>query len=390
MRREMGEAMVGARAFVAVSFFVLGLSFVASTALLIYEFQDTDWLTMVAAHSHLFFFFPVLGVLALFAFYMPSVVFTHLYWNHLPYGKVRFLIGLVVVAVASYGFARYLDKPPRSVWEISPYALAADKGGDGRAPVLDVLMDLRKAAQTRVGLSNFARNCSPDPLLEMPEEMLKERYCFPAKARLKGLECCQAQLRFAQSVSRLHAEPLRRSISADFDGLIFLPLKVFFVLVVVAIGALLAVWRDRIDQHYRPLVPRLERGVMIGAIAMLFWPAMDYAYQQTANVLFGRFEPGLQIRLSLVIAPWALILLFYFLRRFGKQGEMVGQISGLVVASVAVLRYEQLNDWGVRLLGIGAGAWVLGTLAAIALGGLVVLLWLRRHSRYPDTGKTPR
>ena len=45
---------------------------------------------MVVAHSHLFFFFPVLGVLALFAFYLPSVVFTHLYWNHLPYGKLRF------------------------------------------------------------------------------------------------------------------------------------------------------------------------------------------------------------------------------------------------------------------------------------------------------------
>ena len=132
------------------------------------------------------------------------------------------------------------------------------------------------------------------------------------------------------------------------------------MLVVVAIGALLALWRDRIDQHYRDLMPRLERGVMIGALAMLFWPAMDYAYQQTSNALFGRFNPGLQLRLSLVIAPWALLLLFYFLRRFGKQGEMVGQISGVVLAAVAVLRYEQLNDWGVRLLGIGADQWIPG------------------------------
>ena len=78
---------------------------------------------------------------------------------------------------------------------------------------------------------------------------------------------------------------------------------------------------------------------------MLFWPAMDYGYQQTANALFGRFKRGPQLRLSLVIAPWALLLLFYFLRRLGKQGEMVGQISGVVLAAVAVLRYEQLNDW---------------------------------------------
>ena len=375
--------MVGARIFVALAFLLLGASFVASTALLIYEFRDTDWLTMVAAHSHLFFFFPVFGVLALFAFYLPSVVFTHLYWNHLPYGKLRFLIGLLVVAAGSYGFARYLDKPPRAIWEVSSEALAADRGNTGRAPILDTLTEARKAAQTRVGLSNFARTCAPDPLMEPPEEMLKERYCFPAKARLKGAECCQAQARFAQSVGRLQADPFQRSLSAIYDPLIFLPLKVFFVLVVVAIGVLLAAWRDRIDQHYRELVPRLERGIMIGALAMLFWPAMDYAYQQTANVLFGRFDPGVQIRLSLVIAPWALLLLFYFLRRFGKQGEMVGQISGVVLAAVAVLRYEQLNDWGVRLLGIGANEWVLGALIALAGIGLVVLLWLRRYSGYP-------
>jgi hypothetical protein len=374
--------MVGARIFVALCFVVLGVSFVASTALLIYEFQYLDWLTMVVAHSHLFFFFPVLGILALFAFYLPSVVFTHLYWTHLSYGKLRFLIGLVAVAVGSYGFAQYLDKPPRAVWEVSPAALVADRGAPGRVPILDALKDLRKEAQSRVGISNFARNCALDPLMEVPDEFLKERYCFPAKARLKGAECCQAQKRFEQSVTRLQSDPAQRSLSAVYDQ-IFLPLKVFFVLVVVAIGALLALWRDRIDQHYRELMPRLERGVMIGALAMLFWPAMDYAYQQTANVLFGRFNPGLQLRLSLVIAPWALLLLFYFLRRFGKQGEMVGQISGVVLAAVAVLRYEQLNDWGVRLLGIGADQWFLAALTALALGGLIALLWLRRNSRYP-------
>lgn len=372
--------MVGARIFVASCFVVLGVSFVASTALLIYEFERIDWFTMVVAHSHLFFFFPVLGILALFAFYLPSVVFTHLYWTHLPYGKLRFLIGLVAVAVGSYGFAQYLDKPPRAIWEVSPAALVADKGAPGRVPILDALKDLRKEAQSRVGISNFARNCALDPLMEVPDEFLKERYCFPAKARLKGAECCQAQKRFEQSVTRLQADPAQRSLSAVYDQ-IFLPLKVFFVLVVVAIGALLALWRDRIDQLYRDLMPRLERGVMIGALAMLFWPAMDYAYQQTANVLFGRFNPGLQLRLSLVIAPWALLLLFYFLRRFGKQGEMVGQISGVVLAAVAVLRYEQLNDWGVRMLGVGADQWVLAALTALAFGGLIALLWLRRHSK---------
>jgi hypothetical protein len=370
--------MAGARTFVAVSFLILGASFIASTALLIHEFRDIDWFTIVVAHSYLFFFFPVLGLLALFAFYLPSVIFTHLYWHHLPYGRLRLFVNLLVVVAAAYGFSHYLDKPPRSIWEASPQALMADKGGpEGRQPILSVLADLREKAQTRLGTSNFARPCKTDPLLEMPDEMTKRRYCFPAKTHLTGAECCRVQQEFADALLKLQQNPATRSMTAVYDAMVFLPLKTFFVLIVVAIGVALALWRNRIDEHYSHLVPQLERGVIIGAFAMLFWPAMDYGYQQAANVLFGRMEAGPQLRLSLVIAPWVLLLLFYFLRRLGKQGEMIGQISGVVVAAVAVLRYEQLNDWVGRLFGIGADAWILAGLAALAVVGLVALFSLK-------------
>src|SRR5438876_9824651 len=163
--------MTLARVFVAIGFLILGLSFVASTGLLIQEFQGTDWRSMIIAHSHLFFFFPVFGILALAAFYLPSVVFADLYWRHLPYGKLRFLVGLVVLAVISFGVARWLDKPPRQIWEVSPRALAADRGDPAgcatgadspaclRAPMLAALAKLREAGQARIGLSKFARSC---------------------------------------------------------------------------------------------------------------------------------------------------------------------------------------------------------------------------------------
>jgi hypothetical protein len=377
--------MTLARVVVAIVYLILGLSFVASTGLLIQEFQGTDWRSMVIAHSHLFFFFPVFGILALAAFYLPSVVFTDLYWRHLPYGKLRFLAGLVVLAAISYGVANWLDKPPRAIWEVSPRALAADKGdpaGCGgsagatacrRAPILATLSSLRAAGQTRVGLSKFARSCVTDPMLETPEELEKERYCFPAGARLKSAACCEVQKSFADELARLQADPARRSLAATYDA-VFMPLKIFFVLLVIGIGLLLSAWRDKIDQLYRESIPTVERGVIIGAFAMLLWPAMDYGYQQTSNVLFGRWE-GLQLRLSLVIAPWALLLLFYFLRRLGKQGEMIGQIAGVVTAAVAVLRYEDLNDWAVRLLGVGSQEWMIAGLLVATLAGFVALLW---------------
>jgi hypothetical protein len=92
-------------------------------------------------------------------------------------------------------------------------------------------------------------------------------------------------------------------------------------------------------------------------------------------------EAGPQLRLSLVIAPWVLLLLFYFLRRLGKQGELIGQISGVVVAAVAVLRYEQLNDLVGRLFGIGADAWILILQPVLAVAGLVALLYFRHVER---------
>jgi hypothetical protein len=374
--------MLGARVFVTIVFLFLGASFMASTGLLLLEFQDTDWLTILTAHSHLFFFFPVLGVLALFAFYLPAVVFTHLYWTHVPFGKIRFLFGFAVVAALSFGVTRWLDEPPRGLWEISPGALVADKGepGAGRAPIFEALRELRAEARNRVGLSKFARSCAVDKLLEAPEDMGKVRYCFPARASLKGAQCCAVQKRATDAVTQLYSS--RPSLSGIYD-FIFLPLKIFFVLVIVAIAVLLAIWRSRIDEYYAELVPRLERGIIIGAFAMLFWPAMDYGYQQTTNALFGRLSDGPQLRLSLVLVPWALLLLFYFLRRLGKQGELIGQISGVVVAGVAILRYEQLNDLVGRLFGIGAEPWVLAALMVAAVIGLIALLWYRYGGRGP-------
>jgi hypothetical protein len=379
--------MRGARAFVAVVYIALGACFLASSGILISEFYGVDAFTMLVAHSHLFFFFSVFGLLSLAAFYLPSVVFTHLYWTHLPYGRLRFLIGLLVAAALSMGVAWWLDTNPRAVWEVSPRALSADQGAAftcraglacRRAPILEVLARLHKEAHRRVGLAKFARNCSTDPLLDPPEEMTKQRWCFPAEQLLDGFACCEVQQRSAAAIASLRNDPESRSLSSRVD-VVFMPVKIFFVVILVVIGGLLAVWRHKLDEYYADLVPAIERGIIIGAIAMLFWPLMDYAYQQTANVLFG--SSGMQLRLSLVIAPWALLLLFYFLRHLGAYSAIAGQISGAVVAAVYVLRYESLNDWAVRLLGVGMDAWTMAVLVGVAAIGLLCLLWRRRPQR---------
>jgi tRNA A37 threonylcarbamoyltransferase TsaD len=182
---------------------------------------------MVVAHSHLFFFYPVFGILALAAFYLPAVIFTDLYWRHLPYGKLRYALGTIVVAGLSLFLAKLLDTEPRALWEISPSALAADRGepqgcaaSSGacrRVPIVSPLADLRREGQSRLGLSKFARSCLVDRMLEFPDEMDKERYCFPAGAKLKGAACCEAQRLFRNEITRLQSDPAQRSLSAAYD-----------------------------------------------------------------------------------------------------------------------------------------------------------------------------
>lgn len=382
--------MLGARIFVGVIFTLLGVSFLVSTGLLLQDYSTSEWVTVLATYSNLFLFFPVLGLLALIAFFVPSVIFTHLYWNHLPYGRVRFSLGLICAIALSYGFDRYLDQSPRALWEVSRSALAADAGepagckGDAcaRASITQVQQSLRQAAQVRIGLSKFARGCGEDKLLEPREEMKAQRFCFPAQRNLDGDACCRVQAAFSKAVDALQANPATRSLAARWDR-ILMPMKIFFVVIVIAIGALLAAWRDKVDEFYGPYAPAIERGVIIGGFAMLVWPAMDYAYLSTANVLFGHEGSGPQFKLSLVIAPWMLLLIFYFLRRLGQEGEMMGQISGVVAAGVAVLRYEELNDWANRVVGVGMSQWMLWGLLAFAAAGLLALFWPWRVVKYP-------
>src|SRR5262249_5680030 len=170
-------------------------------------------------------------------------------------GKARLLPGLIVLAAVSWAVTKWLDKPPRALWEVAPQALAIDKGdpagcdGDGapaclRAPMLTALAKLRAEGQRRVGLSKFARNSTPDERVDLPIERTKARYCFPADARLDADACCKAQRRFANEVRQRVADPAQRSFSAVCDR-VFMPLKVFFVLLVITVGLLLSGSRNQ-------------------------------------------------------------------------------------------------------------------------------------------------
>ena len=395
---------LGAHFFVAIVYATLAASFVASTATLYLEFKDHDWLSLALTHSHLFVFFPTFGIVVLAAFYWPSVIFTHLYWsqkNPIPFGKLRFLFGFAVAIGASLWVAQQLSDPSvlRGIWEVHPAALERDAGGtvpctavDGtsstckRVPIMSALEELRKSGRSRVGFAELTRNCAPDPLLEPPPEYKEKRYCFPAGTLLDTRQCCAVQANFAAQVKALQADPELRSRTSELDQY-FLPIKVFFIVIMLVTAALLAFWRKRIDTLYPAYVPSIERGIIIGGVAMLIWPLMDYAYLQTSMTLFGRMHGGLHLRWSLVIVPWAILLPFFFLRRLDRNRELIAQGASILASFVAIMRYPQINDWAVRLFGAGAEPWMFAIIVGLSLVAFIALFW--RSERPPDPEAPP-
>jgi hypothetical protein len=380
-------SLLGAQFFVTTIFVLLACAFLASTWQLFAEFRDTDPWTLAFAHSHLFIFFPTFGLLVLAAFYLPSVIFTHLYWHNIWFGRVRFLIGFAIaIALASWvaGAGRLGDEArPRAVWEVAPQVLTTDRGEPAncggvsnpctRGALLPVMQTLRVRAGETLSLSKFGRACKTDPLLELPADQERLRWCFPAARALTAKACCQVQTAYSEAVTQNYLKPSTRSLLSSLDRYL-MPFKTFFIIVLLVIGIMLVVWQHRVRDLYPELHHRMERHVFIGAVAMLIWPVMDYAYLDTSNVLFGRPSDALQARLSLVVAPWAMLLLFYYLQRFGKRIEVVGQILTVGATLLAVFARDEIKDWAVRLVGIGMPWWMGVVLGVFWLIGLFLVL----------------
>ncbi len=390
---------LGARIFVAVVFIILGISFITTTAVFYNEFHDTNWLSFAAFYSHLFIFFPTFGLVALAAFYIPAVIFTDMYWNHVRFGKIRFLIGMVVVVGGSYLIALQLLKGDiPAVWDIAPRILKADRGEPAgcksdqqsclRVPVLESVVAVRKESQRRFGLSKFARECHPDPLLELPEELLEKRYCFVTKTLLQADACCQAQKRFNKVLMKMHKPKSNRSRTGIVHATL-LPLKVFFLLVLLTLGIMLAIWRRKIDHFYGPYVPLMERGLIIGAAVMLLWPFSNHAFLQSASVLYGAYGKSLYAVLaplfSILFGAWALMLLFFFFRRFDKDMEAAGKIIGVIGSAVAIFKYDAIIDYSVRIAGSGADQITFVILAVAGFFAFVPLFYRRRQNEDGET-----
>lgn len=418
-----GELMtLGTRLFVLFMFAALSLSFFATTLTLASEFwDDARWVDFLAIDSHLFIFFPTFAIIALIAFYVPSCALVDLYWHHVRFGRVRFTFGFLVFAAAAWGIASgILSSPNKPIWEIDPASLRQDKGEPPgcaaagtrckRLPFLHAVTNLRAVSQQRTSLKPFVRTCLPDPLIDRNVQLGPKRFCIastPLSAEpllTADAQCCQSQEALVKAIRRITGKgrpasvgganqmllaPLRifqprsaastQSLTGQVHALL-LPLKVFFLLILLAISLLLTLQYKGIQANYKSSLAKLEIGVLIGTFATLFFPLMSQAFLFSNEALVGEFGFGTFSRivptLSFLFGVWTLLIILFFYRERDKEVELLGKISGAAAGVVALVQYESIVGFLVLAVGSGAKWYALAFLAGIALMIALLIMWL--------------
>jgi hypothetical protein len=309
-------------------------------------------------------------------------------------GRLRFLVGVAVLVAASYWIGTELASSPyRSIWDLSPATLAKDKSeplGCGtptrpcdRIALLEGVANVRRVSETRLGLKDFVRNCEVEPLIESEAAAERKRFCFAstplvALPRLStDAECCRAQQRFEEAIMRLYEPPAQRSLTSEVHALL-LPFKVFFLLVLFAISALLAVRHESVRRHYPALIGKIELGVLVGAIAMIFFPLMSQAFVQSTDVLYGTsqgagFKPIVPY-MTFAFGAWALLLVLFFFRQHNPEVELAAKLAGVVASTIAVVKYDLIVALFVRFLGSGSGVISVTILTVFTVVAVLVLL----------------
>ncbi len=398
--------LMGTRIFVFLVFTAIGLAFVSLLGGLIYEFGgenpldlSADWLAIATLYSHLFLFFPTLGLFTLYAFFVPASVFVDLYWRHVSFGRLRFIAGALALVALSYQISVVLQQGTPAIWQIAPDVLLQDRGAPeicspyrpqpailcascgaaqpearnvcrSRQPVLKSVREVRTVSTQSFGLGAFVRSCQASPLLDAAASESGQRYCFVSGRLADADSCCASLQAFNTQMWALYAEPANRSMLHRIHGFT-LPVLTFYLLILVVIGGLLVIRRKMVDLHYGIWLERLERGVVLGAIAMVVWPLSNHAFVETSAVLYGTSARSTYVTLApfftAVFGLWALMILFYFYRKSEKDIEGAGKAVGVIVSVLTVLNYPDIISFSERFVGAGAGWEALAMLAVLLI-----------------------
>ena len=365
-------------------FCVLYAAFLIETVALFVEFAPFGLaIPFSTLFAHNFLFFPVVGLLALIAFWRPAVLIT----DALLFGRVKYgRAALVVVVMLVVGLTGLLSSTfgatnSRSLFEIAPATLVDDQPVESADPALrraaipEILIKMKINASDEEGLSRFQANCDPE-WLEYAVVAAETQLCFPTGTKISVAQCCQAKTRFREFVNTVQvASP--STLSTVHRAV--LPFKTGFLLALLAIGILLVRMRTSLTGLYGAAVQEVSFPIAVGGALMLLWPLMNASYLDTfALVTADGASNAYRVSAPLYalgFGIWAMLLVFFHLRTYPSQVETALKAAGVVIAAFGVLQYEQILTYLSQTLGVG-GSIVAVIVFAVAIGALITTLVL--------------
>lgn len=360
----MSNTQRSTQIIVTLIFAFLYLAFLAESAVLMQEYGPSGIaLRLAALDSQNFIFFPVAGLLVLVAFWKPTVLLVDAMWrDKLRAGRVVLLTSLAVCGLFAWAISEAFESSnARSMYEIAPSALVADAGVSGtqdtaaRAPLTDILARMKILSAVDKGLGEYRTQCDRE-WLRYSTAADAEMLCFPAGERLSVRDCCTAKAAFREHLNTLAATSPSNTAAVHH---IVMPIKIFFLLLLLGLGILLVQYRKGLERIYGAGLSGVSFGLAVGGAVMLIWPLMNAAYLQTVSLLTGSGSDSAYTVVAPLIAfgfgAWTMLLVFFHLRSYPSQIEYAAKLGGLIVAAIGVFRYDEITSYLARTLGVGGG-----------------------------------
>lgn len=414
MASDGSTVHLASKVVVTTVFAMLGLAFIAESALFWQEFatpavdpnqpgvEPADLRSAIGAiYAQNYLFFPIAGLAALIGFWRPACLAFDAYARgFVRGGRAILTLGLFTAIAVTVAMAiDFANSDTRSLFEVSPDALRADQGGfegleEGGsvrlAPVSQIVNEVRAQARAEGGLSLYTDRCVTERTTSnRPTPQSEARYCFVTDERdMSNEACCAAKAAFTRKINRMHSES--PSLSAQLHRVV-MPLKIFFLLILLGIGLMLIRRGGTISALYGGAMKRFALAAPVGAGLMLLWPLMNSAHAQAYDLLFGS-EAASSYRINapiyaLVFVIWALFLLFFFVRETRPKLELMAQSIGLVGAAIGIVQYDAIRDYVSQTLGAGSTIVSIAIFcAAVVFVTNLMLTWGRVQARRQDAG----
>lgn len=406
---------IAIRLFVGAVFAVLATAFIGLSAVLYHEFNQSGWFALATFDSQLFLFFPIFGVMALIAFYLPACVMLDIYWRHVTGGRWMISIALVLLIALAPLAAELMKGPAKALWDLTPQALSEDTGEHcnlpnpdldraglpvpgkpgscTRLPFLQALKNMRAVAREQSGMSVFVRNCRPNRFIATPSSEKEEHYCFVNNQMQTAKACCAAQKRFTNAL-QIAFERQGGDSKTRMWYRRLLPVHILFLLLIFGLGVSLArrgKWLDL--PEYADVRSAVETRVLAGAILMLFWPLLNHSFLQSADILYGNVTNSafrtIAPFFTVIFGVWSLMLLFFFFRSFPETVKRVGQIAGVIASALAFLRFDEIVGALSRMMGSGADQTTIGIVLLVVIS-IILFATLNRRLLTSDPGASDR